>query len=276
VIRTSIRQVFLVGSLLVMAASAQGFVGQIAVGLGEVEERGRIDVSFSGTATFETEEMTTDATVYYEPGKVRDEINMQGQDMVVIRRFDLNKFWMLIGHGMYMEVSPDETEEKTRDYTLVSREKIGRETVNGMETTKYKSIYETSDGKFGGFTWFTDDNIAVKAFMVHESKGEKQRMKFEFKSLQRGSQDDALFELPAGAKPFSMGNMMSGFGQMSGQNTPASVGQPPAEEDSSAAEGEDRDLAGEVVDEAQDSAMDATIRGVSDSVSKGIGKLFGK
>ena len=275
-IRTSIRQVFLVGSLLVMAASAQGFVGQIAVGLGEVEERGRIDVSFSGTATFETEEMTTDATVYYEPGKVRDEINMQGQDMVVIRRFDLNKFWMLIGHGMYMEVSPDETEDKTRDYTLVSREKIGRETVNGMETTKYKSIYETSDGKFGGFTWFTDDNIAVKAFMVHESKGEKQRMKFEFKSLQRGSQDDALFELPAGAKPFSMGNMMSGFGQMSGQNTPASAGQPPAEEDASAAEGEDRDLAGEVVDEAQDSAMDATIRGVSDSVSKGIGKLFGK
>lgn len=275
-IRTSIRQVFLVGSLLVMAASAQGFVGQIAVGLGEVEERGRIDVSFSGTATFETEEMTTDATVYYKPGKVRDEINMQGQDMVVIRRFDLNKFWMLIGHGMYMEVSPDETEEKTRDYTLVSREKIGRETVNGMETTKYKSIYETSDGKFGGFTWFTDDNIAVKAFMVHESKGEKQRMKFEFKSLQRGSQDDALFELPAGAKPFSMGNMMSGYGQMSGQNTPASAGQPPAEEDASAAEGEDRDLAGEVVDEAQDSAMDATIRGVSDSVSKGIGKLFGK
>ena len=275
-IRTSIRQVFLVGSLLVMAASAQGFVGQIAVGLGEVEERGRIDVSFSGTATFETEEMTTDATVYYKPGKVRDEINMQGQDMVVIRRFDLNKFWMLIGHGMYMEVSPDETEDKTRDYTLVSREKIGRETVNGMDTTKYKSIYETSDGKFGGFTWFTDDNIAVKAFMVHESKGEKQRMKFEFKSLQRGSQDDALFELPAGAKPFSMGNMMSGFGQMSGQNTPASAGQPPAEEDASAAEGEDRDLAGEVVDEAQDSAMDATIRGVSDSVSKGIGKLFGK
>ena len=275
-IRTSIRQVFLVGSLLLIAVSAQGFVGQIAVGLGEVEEKGRIDVSFSGKATFETEEMTTDATVYYEPGKVRDEINMQGQDMVVIRRFDLNKFWMLIGHGMYMEVSPDETEEKTRDYKLISREKIGRETVNGMETTKYKSIYETSDGKFGGFTWFTDDNIAVKAFMVHQSKGEKQRMKFEFKSLQRGTQDDALFELPAGAKPFSMGNMMSGYGQMSGQNTSASAGQPPAEEDSSAAEGEDRDLAGEVVDEAQDSAMDATIRGVSDSVSKGIGKLFGK
>ena len=275
-IRTSIRQVFLVGSLLLIAVSAQGFVGQIAVGLGEVEEKGRIDVSFSGKATFETEEMTTDATVYYEPGKVRDEINMQGQDMVVIRRFDLNKFWMLIGHGMYMEVSPDETEEKTRDYTLVSREKIGRETVNGMETTKYKSIYETSDGKFGGFTWCTDDKLAVKAFMVHESKGEKQRMKFEFKSLQRGNQDEALFELPAGAKPFSMGNMMSGYGQMSGQNTPASAGQPPAEEDASAAEGEDRDLAGEVVDEAQDSAMDATIRGVSDSVSKGIGKLFGK
>lgn len=274
-IRTFIRQFILLGSLLVIASSARGFVGQIAVGLGEVEEKGRVSVSFSGQATFETEEMTTDATVYYEPGKVRDEINMQGQDMVIIRRFDLDKFWMLIGHGMYMEVSPEETEQKTRDYKLISREKIGRETVNGMETTKYKSIYETSDGKFGGFTWFTDDNIAVKAFMVHQSKGEKQRMKFEFKSLTRGNQKDELFELPAGAKPFSMGGMMSGFGQMSGQDTSA-AGQPPAEDDSSAPEGEERDVAGEVVDEAQDSAIDATLRGVSDSVSKGIGKIFGK
>jgi hypothetical protein len=188
---------YLACGLFAITASAHGFVGQIAVGLGEVEERGRVEVSFSGTATFETEEMTTEALVYYEPGKVRDEIDMQGQKMVVIRRFDLNKFWMLMGHGMYMEVSPDEQDGKSREYKLVSREKVGRETVNGMETTKYKSIYETSDGKFGGFTWFTDDNIAVKAFIVHQSKGEKQRMKGRrvvrvtpgCKTLQHGQHD---------------------------------------------------------------------------------------
>ena len=269
-------RMYLACGLFAITASAHGFVGQIAVGLGEVEERGRVEVSFSGTATFETEEMTTEALVYYEPGKVRDEIDMQGQKMVVIRRFDLNKFWMLMGHGMYMEVSPDEQDGKSREYKLVSREKVGRETVNGMETTKYKSIYETSDGKFGGFTWFTDDNIAVKAFIVHQSKGEKQRMKFEFTSLKRGSQDDELFELPPGAKPFSMGNMMSGYGQMSGQNPQANQGSAQGEGESAGSEGEEGDFAGEVADEAQESAMDATIRGVSDSVSKGIGKLFGK
>ena len=217
------RCLFLAG-LMATTTSAGAFVGQLAVGLGEVQDHGRVEVSFSGEAVFETEEMTTKARVYYEPGKVRDEIRMEGQQMVVIRRFDLNKSWMLMSQGMYMEISPEEQDEKSRDYKLISREKVGRETVNGMETTKYKSIYESSDGKFGGFTWFTDDNIAVKAFIVHQSKGEKQRMKFEFTSLKRGRQDDELFELPPGAKQFDMGSMMSGYGQGSGQNPYGSSG----------------------------------------------------
>ncbi len=209
---------------LSLSLPAAAFVGQLAVGLGEMEERGRVKVSFAGEATLETEEMTTKAKVYYKPGKVRDEVEMGGQEMVIIRRFDIDKFWMLMGHGMYMDVAPDEMDEKSPEYRLISREKIGRETVNGIETTKYKSVYETSDGKVGGFTWFTDDNIAVKAFMVHQTKGEKQRMKFEFTRLERGRQDDSLFELPPGVKPFSMGSMMSGMGQMPSQQPSQGAG----------------------------------------------------
>jgi hypothetical protein len=111
--------------------------------------------------------------------------------------------------------------------------------------------------------------------MVHQSKGEKQRMKFEFTKLKRGEQDDGLFELPPGAKPFSMGNMMSGYGQASGQNPYGTSGAPTEETEQAAGE-EGDNVADQVVDEAQDSAVEATIRGVSDSVSKGIGKLFGK
>jgi hypothetical protein len=271
-IRRFVSLVAVAVATLAISLPAAAFVGQLAVGLGEMEERGRVEVAFSGDATFETDEMSTKARVHYSPGKVRDEIRMEGQEMVVIRRFDLNKLWMLMGHGMYMDIAPDEMDEKSPEYRLVSRDKIGREKVNGMETTKYKSVYETSEGRFEGFTWFTDDNIAVKAQMVHQSKGEKHRMKFEFTRLERGRQDDSLFELPPGVKPFSMGSMMSGFGQAPDQSSSPDQGTGSGD----GASGEETDFAGQVVDEAQESAMEATIRGVGDSVSKGIGKLFGK
>ena len=68
-----------------------------------------------------------------------------------------------------------------------------------------------------GLTWFTNDNIAIKGFIVSESKGEKQRIKWTMTNVQRGEQPDALFELPPGAKPMAgMGGLMNMIGGMRG------------------------------------------------------------
>ena len=193
--------------LLLIAGAAQAFVGQIAVGLGRMNEVGEIKTSFSADATLETEDMTVDTRVYYKPGKVRDEMTVGGQKMITIHRFDLEKIWMIMGPGIYMETAVGQGGPQTPEFTLISREIVGSETVNGMKTTKYKSVYETKDGKFGGFTWYTDDNIAVKGFLIHHSKGDKQRIKFELKNLERKEQPDSLFEVPKGAQKFNMGGM---------------------------------------------------------------------
>jgi hypothetical protein len=193
---------------LATGGMAQAFVGAMAVGLGQMnDDVGRIQTSFSAEAKIETEEMTASTRIFYQPGKVRDEMNMDGQKMIMIRRFDMNKLWMIMGQGMYMDIDPEGGSQQAPNYRLLSREVIGPETVNGIETTKYKSIYESRDGKFGGFTWFTDDNIAVKGFLVHQTKGEKQRVKFEFTSLNRGPQADSLFEIPPGYRSFNMGGI---------------------------------------------------------------------
>ena len=287
VIRIKLIKSLILVAGLGMAGIAQAFIGTLSIGLGEMDEEiGRIQTSFSAEGTFETEEFSGKATVNYAPGKLRDSMNMGSQQMVMIRRMDLEKFWMLMGQGMYMEVDPKEGSDQAPEYELVSRERIGSESVNGIPTTKYKSVYETKDGKFGGFTWYTDDNIAVKGFLIHEQKGEKQRLKFEFTSLTRGPQDDALFELPPGAKPFNMGSMMGmsaeQLQQMQGQmdqqqQAPANQSQAPTANESQTSDG---DFAGEVADEAQKSAEDAvkeeTKKSVGDSVRKGFGKLFGK
>jgi len=277
-------------ALLAIVGTAQAFVGVIAVGLGEMnDDVGRIQTSFAADATLETEEMTTKTRIHYKPGKVRDEIKMGGQEMVTIRRLDTNKMWMLMGQNMYMEINPEEGSEQAPEYKLISRELIGPETVNGMATTKYKSVYATKDGKFGGFTWFTEDNIAVKGFMISETNGNKQRVKFEFTSLERGDQDDALFEIPPGYQKFSMpsfGNM-KGMGQMgaggagAGANTYGTPPpQPPANSGKKAPEEDDPNFAEEVAKEAEDTAKDTakdeTLREVRDGVRKGMGKLFGR
>ena len=176
--------------LFLIAGSAQAFVGQIAVGLGRMNDVGEIKTSFSADAKLETEDMTVDTRVYYQPGMVRDEMTVGGEKMVTIHRFDLNKIWMVMGPGMYMEMEVGKGGEQTPEITLISREIVGSETVNGMKTTKYKSLYETKDGKFGGFTWYTEDNIAVKGFLVQQSRGEKQRIKFELMNLERSPQPD--------------------------------------------------------------------------------------
>lgn len=211
--------------LFQITGTAQAFVGQIAVGLGRLNEVGEIKTSFSAEAQLETEEMTVDTRIFYQPGMVRDELEVGGQGMVTIHRFDLNKIWMIMGPGMYMETQPDQDNQQMAEFKLVSREIIGPETVNGMETTKYKSVYETKDGKFGGFTWYTDDNIAVKGFLVHQTKGEKQRVKFELRNLQRGDQPDSLFEIPAGYQKLNMGGMpgmpnMKEMGRLRGRGLP--------------------------------------------------------
>jgi outer membrane lipoprotein-sorting protein len=278
---------FVAALSVISGGLAHAFVGTIAVGLGEMDpEVGRIQTSFSADATIETEEMTAASRVYYAPGKVRDEVKMGGQQIVTINRFDLKKVWMILGQGMYMEVDPEKGSQQAPKYTLISREVVGTETVNGMETTKYKSVYEGQDGKFGGFTWFTDDNIAVKGFLISETNGEKQRVKFEFSNLQRGAQADTLFEIPEGYQALNLGSMPS-LGQMRRDAEKSFSGPPPGSVASKQApapvqEG-DENFVLEVAQEAQDAATEETNaakedtkKGVRESVRKGIGKLFGR
>lgn len=209
---------FVLITIAMFSAQAQAMGGSIAVGLNEANQLDTVQVSFSADATIETDEFTMNERIYYVPGMVRDEMEMSGQQMVFIQRYDLNKLWMLMPAQMnaYIESDLSQPSEQLEQYRLVEREIVGQETVNGMDTTKYKVIYESSKDKFGGFTWFTDDMIAVKAFLISEQDGEKQRFRFEITNLTLGPQDSDLFELPEGAMKLDMAAMggmsMPGFG----------------------------------------------------------------
>jgi hypothetical protein len=211
---------------------------------------------FSADAQIETEEHQITSQVYYQPGMVRDSMDMGGMEMVTIQRYDQGKVWVLMGQGMYMEKEIGQAEQAP-EYKLIERTFEGTEMVDGVETKKYKTIYEGPDGRFGGLTWFTDDNIAIKGFIVSESNGEKQRLKWTMTNVQRGDQPDALFELPAGAKPMTgLGGLMNMMGGMTGMggSTPASAPDPNG---------------------AEQGSLKDTANSMLKGVTKGIGGLFG-
>ena len=278
--------------LLLLSVSAHALIGGIAVSIGKATNvEGAEIASFSADVQIETEENQMSSRLYHQPGMVRDETSMEGMQMVSIQRYDLGKVWMLMGPGMYMESEVGESQQAP-EYELIERTVEGREVVNGMQTTKYKTIYQGPDGRFGGFTWFTDDNIAVKGFMVSETKGEKQRIKWTMTNVQRGDQADSLFELPAGARKM---NGMAGLAGMAGAGQPmptqpgagaavsgmppsaasqsaAGQAQQPAADDPNVAE----EIAGEAAQTAGDTAKQETKNSINDSVKRGIGKLFGR
>jgi hypothetical protein len=243
--------------LFLLSAPTQAFVGGIAVSIGRATNVEGAEIPpFSADAQIETEEHQMTSQVYYQPGMVRDVMNTGGMEMVTIQRYDQGKVWILMSQGMYMESEIGEVEQAP-EYKLIERTVEGTEIINGMQTTKYKTIYEGPEGRFGGFTWFTDDNIAVKGFMVSETKGEKQRLQWTLTNVQRGEQPDALFELPPGAKPMGgMGGLMDMMGSMGGP--------PPASADPNADPAEK--------DSATPDTTDAVLQGVTD----GLGKIFGR
>jgi len=212
-------------ALLLTSQQVQAFGGGLAIGMSRMNDDGSLaealNVSFTAKATLETEEFNIEETMYYRPGKLREEMQMAGQDMAVIQRHDLGKMWMVMPQGMYMEHPIDEPGEQAKSFELVEHEQVGSETVNGMATTKYRTIWQTDDGRFGGFSWVTDDGIAVKAFLVSEHKGDKQRIRFQITELTRAEQPQSLFEIPDGYAKFDMssGRGLSGLMGGAGNNT---------------------------------------------------------
>jgi hypothetical protein len=198
--------------LLALATHSHGFGGSLAIGMSQLNEGKELGVSFKAKARFEAEEHTVEETLFYQRGKLREELNVGGEDMVVISRHDLGKLWVVMPQGFYLESDIESPNDQVQSFTLVEHERIGRETVNGIDTTKYRTVWMTDDGRFGGFSWVTDDAIAVKADLKSEFEGEDYRIRFEMTELERVSHADALFEVPEGYSSMNIPSLRGLFG----------------------------------------------------------------
>lgn len=169
-----------------------------------------LNASYDGTRVMEMAEGTFEFVEHKAPGKMYTQVDMGGMSSGIILREDLGKGYLLMpSMGMYKETSLDEGMMQTSNgLEFQSIEEVGREDVLGFPSTKYKTRFSDNDGKGAGHFWVTDGGVPIKMDMIYTSSDvEGMRLKMEFVELNMREQDPAIFELPSGMQPMSLGGM---------------------------------------------------------------------
>ena len=182
-------------------------------------------VDYSADSTMEMDGgMTMKSHVSHTLGKERMEMGGAGGNVTIIRK-DKKVMWQLMG-DMYMEMALDQSNSSELSAMDVEQTAVGKETINGVKTTKSKVIATKKDGsKFGGFFWTTKDGITVKMDLLSKEGDKKMRMASELTNLKIEKQDPALFEIPAGYTKNDMGAMMGQGGMPNMQEMMKGAGQ---------------------------------------------------
>jgi outer membrane lipoprotein-sorting protein len=153
------------------------------------------------------EPMTIAGKLYASGKKERRETTMMGRTSVIITRRDKKVSWILIPERkMYMEHQATAQEEDPYaawEAAGVTLTKLGQETVNGVQATKYRADAAAKDGHTDtGLLWMTKENIPVR--MEAQVPEEGGQVTIDYTHIKIGTQDAALFEVPPGYQKMVM------------------------------------------------------------------------
>lgn len=147
---------------------------------------------------------TTKAGVF--TGKIfvaKEKTRMETPQAITITRIDKNVVWILMpAQRMYMEqpLKPENVVATTDKMPgEIERKLVGKETIDGKTTNKYRIVYVADDKKETIFQWIADSGLPIKSAAVDGS------WIVEYKNLKTDKQPNTLFEIPTGYQKFSLG-----------------------------------------------------------------------
>lgn len=167
--------------------------------------------------------MESKGRAYFGGGHQRREVSAMGRTTTIIERADGTVWTLIPDQKMYLE-SKRGAPSKEQGPNPMSRddarlEKIGRETVNGVEADKYRVTAPDSTGT----AWMTSDNVPVRYEGETRNGGQAMTLRMDYSNHRFGTQKAELFELPAGFSPVPSFGM--GMGMPPG-GTPGEAGMP--------------------------------------------------
>jgi len=175
------------------------------------------DVAYSADSIVRVGTMEIPARVYHDAGRERRDMTIQGMEQTIILRPDLDTVYVVMPMmNMGFEVSLDSMPIPRAEDMMDTGdlEEVGRETMAGLDTTKYRIARSSEDGMAEGFVWISDENIPVRVEGVAQSGGQREDFVMYLENIEIGPQDPALFERPEGVTfmpidPAMMGPMMN-------------------------------------------------------------------
>lgn len=196
----------------IFAAAALVFAGVSAFAANLPEGWSEPTVAHDGIRVISVEDERMESRFYFQPpGKQREEMTREGMTISVIVRQDLERVWSILPGGLFMEMSLDDSEGDSSFVPsgegVVDYERVGTETIDGWDTTRYR-VKTLEDGEEAeGYFWFTEHWIPIRMeIAMVDNPSDVLRM--EVRELKIRAQDPALFELPPGAVPMpSLGGM---------------------------------------------------------------------
>jgi hypothetical protein len=157
--------------------------------------------------------------VYFGGGKMRQEMNLQGHEVIQIMDFQRKVADMLMPQQkMYMEMPYGQMQAQHRGPKIpdlkaydpnhpcaqaedMTCEKVGTETVNGRTTEKW--IFKNTKSGDTSTTWI-DTKLHYPIRMVTKET------QMDLTNIQEGMPAASLFEIPSGFRKLDMGGMMRG------------------------------------------------------------------
>lgn len=141
---------------------------------------------------------TQRSKIYVSGDKMRTEV----ADNIMIIRLDKSVTWMvMVSEQMYMEQSIDRKMVPQTSKEMqgeIERVLLGNETIDGIQTQKFKVTYQQGNKQETIYQWLMDSGFPIKMEAVDGS------WSVEYKNISFGPQPDSLFEVPAGFQKVSM------------------------------------------------------------------------
>lgn len=174
----------------------------------------RPDAAYQAKRIMRSAGFEMSGTINHDHGKERWETNSAGMRQVMIRRPDQSKVYMVMpdmNMAMEMQIGGGSPMPNPEDFDENDFEELGREDLNGESVTKYRTASQGQAGLYTVLIWVSEDGIPLRM----EGSGAQGDFEMFLTDVQRGAQDPALFELPAGVQvmPMNPAMMPQGMGQ---------------------------------------------------------------
>lgn len=193
------------------------------VGAGEPapEHLVRPAVEYQANLRIESGHLVLSGPVHFTPDKEKRTLTLDGSRVpgqsMIIRR-DKSVVWILNPeHKSYYQVPLSSESASSHDVTsraLIEKVEVGRETIDGVEATKYRVKFAEVEGAgLGGHLWLSAANIVlrVEGTTVDRERNRSRPFRMRLENLKLAPQAPDLFEVPTGFTQVTPGHPTLGI-----------------------------------------------------------------